>query len=128
MPEYRAYMVGGDGHFTGFEVFNSGDDTEATDKAKRLVDGHDVELWSGARLVVILPHQDKDKHQDQDQDRDQLQDLELSNEVRALNRQIGESQHMSRNAGGAAATERMDKLTSDLEQERDDQQKLDDAK
>jgi hypothetical protein len=30
------------------------DDAEAIDKAKRLVDGHDVELWSGERLVTRL--------------------------------------------------------------------------
>jgi hypothetical protein len=27
---------------------------EATEKAKRLVDGHAVELWSGERLVVRI--------------------------------------------------------------------------
>ncbi len=110
MAEYRAFLVGSDGHFTGFEGFVCADDTEATEKAKRLVDGHDIELWSGARLVVVLRHEDP------------------SNEVRALNRQIGESQCMSQKADSGAATDRMDKLTSDLEQERDDQQKSDDAK
>jgi hypothetical protein len=30
------------------------DDAEAIDKAKRLVDGHDIELWSGDRLVTRL--------------------------------------------------------------------------
>ena len=56
MAEYRAYTVGHDGHFIGFEPLVCADDAEAIDKAKRLVDGHDVELWSGDRLVVRLVH------------------------------------------------------------------------
>jgi hypothetical protein len=56
MREYRAYTVGVDGHFTGFEPMICADDTEAIEKAKRLVDGHDVELWSGQRLVIRLDH------------------------------------------------------------------------
>jgi hypothetical protein len=32
------------------------DDAEAIEKAKRLADGHDVELWSGPRLVILLSH------------------------------------------------------------------------
>jgi hypothetical protein len=54
MPEYRAYIVGRDGHFTGFEPLLCGDDAHAIEKAKRLVDDHDVELWSGERLVTRL--------------------------------------------------------------------------
>jgi hypothetical protein len=52
--EYRAYTVGNDGHFIGYEAFVCANDTEATEKAKRLVDGHDVELWNGARFVIKL--------------------------------------------------------------------------
>jgi hypothetical protein len=54
MAEYRAYLVGSDGHFVGCESIVCGDDAEATEKAKRLVDGHDVELWAGTRLVIRL--------------------------------------------------------------------------
>jgi hypothetical protein len=50
MEEYRAYFVGLDGHFTGYEPLVCSGDSEAIEKAKRLVDGHDVELWSGPRL------------------------------------------------------------------------------
>ena len=56
MPEYRAYKVGLDGHFFGFEPLVCANDAEATEKAKRLVDGHDVELWSGERFIVRLDH------------------------------------------------------------------------
>jgi hypothetical protein len=54
MAEYRAYVVGEDGHFAGFEGFACRDDDEAVAKAKRLVDGHDIELWSGERFIVRL--------------------------------------------------------------------------
>jgi hypothetical protein len=54
MAEYRAYTVGIDGHFVGFEALVCADDAEAINKAKRLVDGHDIELWSGVRLVIRL--------------------------------------------------------------------------
>jgi hypothetical protein len=108
MPEYRAFIVGSDGHFSGFEAIVCDDDAIAIEKAKRLVDGHDVELWNGARLVVVLQH--------------------TSDEVRAFDRQIDESQRMSNNATDDATSTRMDKLTDDLEQERDEQQKRDDEK
>jgi hypothetical protein len=54
MPDYRVYQVGLDGHFIGFEPLVCVDDAEATAKARRLVDGHHVELWSGDRMVVRL--------------------------------------------------------------------------
>jgi len=57
MAEYRAYIVGRDGHFMGFEPLICADDSEATERAKRLVDGHDIELWSGTRLVIRLKHE-----------------------------------------------------------------------
>jgi hypothetical protein len=52
LAEYRAYMVGIDGHFIGFEPLVCADDAEATEKAKHLVDGHAIEVWSGPRLVI----------------------------------------------------------------------------
>jgi hypothetical protein len=56
MAEYRAYVVGDDGHFAGCEGFACNDDNEAVATAKRLVGSHDVELWSGERFVVWLDH------------------------------------------------------------------------
>ena len=38
MAEYRAYAVGGDGHFIGYEPLICMDDDEAIEKAKSLVD------------------------------------------------------------------------------------------
>ena len=52
--EYRAYTVGSDGRFIGFEPLVCADDPEAIQKAKRLINGHEMELWSGSRLVVRL--------------------------------------------------------------------------
>ena len=57
MAEYRAYLIGSDGHFIGFEPIVGADDFEAVEKAQRLVAGHDVELWSGTRMVVRLRHE-----------------------------------------------------------------------
>jgi hypothetical protein len=54
MEEYRAYFVGRDGHFNGFEPIVCADDRAAIESAKRLVNWHGIELWSGARLVVCL--------------------------------------------------------------------------
>jgi hypothetical protein len=54
MNEYRAYTVGVDGHFIGFEPLRCANDAEAIEKAERLLDGHDVELWSGERLVIRI--------------------------------------------------------------------------
>jgi hypothetical protein len=54
VAEYRAYLVGSDGHFIGFEPMICRDDAEAIAQAGRLVDGCDMELWSGERFVVKL--------------------------------------------------------------------------
>jgi hypothetical protein len=35
------------------------DDAEAIEKAKRMVNGQDVELWSGPRLVIRISHKPK---------------------------------------------------------------------
>jgi hypothetical protein len=56
MSEYRAFVIGEDGHFVGCEPIVCSDDSEATQIAKRFANGHDVELWNGPRLVVRLDH------------------------------------------------------------------------
>jgi hypothetical protein len=53
MPDYRAYTVGDDGHFNGYEPLACANDEEAITKAKVLVQRHAVELWDGPRLVEI---------------------------------------------------------------------------
>jgi hypothetical protein len=60
MPDYRAYTVGRDGHFIGFESIVCGDDAEAIEQAKRLVGAWDVELWCGLRFVIrIAPPEER---------------------------------------------------------------------
>ena len=54
MPEYRAYIIGQDGHFKEAVAFVCCDDAEAMKSAKRLVNGHDVELWQLDRLVTTF--------------------------------------------------------------------------
>jgi len=56
MPEYRAYIIDHDGHIKSFEPLVCADDVAAIANAKRLVDGHDVEVWQGARKVTTLAH------------------------------------------------------------------------
>jgi hypothetical protein len=59
MPEYRAYIIGTDGHFHNAVPLECADDTEATEQAKQLVDGHDVELWQRARKIATFEHKPK---------------------------------------------------------------------
>jgi hypothetical protein len=54
MAEYRAYLVGRDGHFKQAFDLEAADDAEAINKARQYVDGHDVELWQLGRRVIQL--------------------------------------------------------------------------
>jgi hypothetical protein len=54
MQEYRAYIVGDDAHFVGFEPLVCTDDAAAITQAERLAVRNAIELWSGPRLVVRL--------------------------------------------------------------------------
>jgi hypothetical protein len=54
MIEYRAYTVGFDGHFIGLKELMCADDREAAEIARRLIDGHDIELWCGDRVVIQI--------------------------------------------------------------------------
>jgi hypothetical protein len=57
MGDYRAYILGIDGHrFIKAKDFLSThrDDAAAMKAAKQLLDGHDVELWDCGRLVARL--------------------------------------------------------------------------
>ena len=59
MPEYRVYIIGSDGHFQSAVPLDCADDFEAKEKAKRLVDGHDVELWQRVRKIARFDHKPK---------------------------------------------------------------------
>lgn len=57
MRDYRAYILGIDGHrFVKVKDFLSDqpDDAAALSAAKQITDGHEVELWDCGRLVARL--------------------------------------------------------------------------
>jgi len=54
VAEYRAYVVSEDGHIAASRAVVCDSDADATAWAKQLVDGHDIELWSGERFVIRL--------------------------------------------------------------------------
>lgn len=53
--EYRAYLIGSDGHFASFRSIVCDNDSDAIAWAKQLSECHDVELWNGKRLVGRFP-------------------------------------------------------------------------
>ncbi|MDE5453609.1 hypothetical protein GWE18_12170 [Bradyrhizobium sp. CSA112] len=52
MHAYRAYMIRRDGHIIHRVDIECDDDEAAKERAKLLVNGHDVELWDGARKIA----------------------------------------------------------------------------
>jgi hypothetical protein len=52
--DYRAYIVGKDGHFETFEVIHADSDENAVEAAQKFVDGREVEIWHLARKVAVL--------------------------------------------------------------------------
>jgi hypothetical protein len=56
MAEYRAYIIGTDGHFLRSVEILCPDDDAAKEYAKQLVDGHDIELWQGERQIAKFQH------------------------------------------------------------------------
>jgi hypothetical protein len=56
MVEYRAYVIGSDGHFYRAVPLDCADDAEAVERTKQLLDGHDIELWQFDRKVVRFDH------------------------------------------------------------------------
>jgi hypothetical protein len=53
MIDYRAYIVGTDGHYVAFRNFTCDTDEHAIEWAKQLMDPP-IELWSGSRLVKCI--------------------------------------------------------------------------
>ena len=51
MEEYRAYVIGPDGHIFNRVDIRSPDETEARRLAKIAVDGHAIELWQADRFI-----------------------------------------------------------------------------
>lgn len=60
MPAYRIYKLDGDNHINDLpKIVLHDSDAEAIEHAERLVDGHDIEIWDGPRLVIKLKSKDK---------------------------------------------------------------------
>jgi hypothetical protein len=56
MPEYRAYIIGSDGHFCDAITLNCDNDETASARADNLASAEavDIELWQGARMVATI--------------------------------------------------------------------------
>lgn len=52
MQGYRVYVFGSDGHITGRVEFFCPDDETAKERAKQLIDGHDIELWVSDQRIA----------------------------------------------------------------------------
>jgi hypothetical protein len=56
MAEYRAYILAPDGHIIKDVDLDCPSDDAAKEAAKKLVDGHDVELWQFGRRIETFKH------------------------------------------------------------------------
>jgi hypothetical protein len=54
MNDYRVYLMGPDGHIVERIDLLCADDDAAKERAKQLVDGHDVELWQLGRQIAVF--------------------------------------------------------------------------
>ena len=59
MKEYRAYLMGPDGHIKSRVDLICADEEAAKEHAKQLVDGHDVELRQLDRKIATFTHNQK---------------------------------------------------------------------
>jgi hypothetical protein len=57
MTNYRAYIVGRDGHFLNVVELDCLCDEAAIQAARRYAVGHSVELWSRTRFIRRLRHE-----------------------------------------------------------------------
>lgn len=54
MTGYRLYGLDGVHKVASGEWFDAGDDETAIEIAKKMMDGHDCELWQGRRRVALI--------------------------------------------------------------------------
>ncbi|MHC2017206.1 hypothetical protein [Methylobacterium sp. CM6247] len=57
-PAYRVFLLAKTGGVIGMVPFAVQDDSEAVERAKAMVDGHDIELWDGSRFIEHFPPAD----------------------------------------------------------------------
>jgi hypothetical protein len=54
--EYTVYQIAADNHIAVPPTrLDADDDDEAVEKAEQFLDGQDLEIWQGTRLVARLP-------------------------------------------------------------------------
>lgn len=58
MQEYRAYVMGQDGHIESRIDIVCRNENDAKQRAKALVDGHDIELWQADRVIAKFRHEE----------------------------------------------------------------------
>jgi hypothetical protein len=130
-PEYRAYQVGLDGHFIGFEPLVCRDDSEATEKGsaprqrprrralERLSNGGASETRPAIEIdlnyCVRCPHIDGSNDL-----------MTIPSRKEAIERRLEQSRRLSKDANDPTTKERLDKLTGDLEAEQQEQKQDDD--
>ena len=56
MQHYRAYIMGQDGQILSPVDLVCENDEDAKEQARKLVDGHDVELWQRDRKISVFLH------------------------------------------------------------------------
>jgi hypothetical protein len=54
VAEYRLYGLDGVNKVASGEWFEADDDEDAIEAARKMMDGHDCELWQGKRLVARI--------------------------------------------------------------------------
>lgn len=55
MPAYRFYTIGPSGHICAPPaIFECPGDMSAIKEARKSLDGHDIEVWQGRRIVSYL--------------------------------------------------------------------------
>jgi hypothetical protein len=54
MGQYRAYVIGDDGHIIMALDLLCADDHAAKEQALQLADGHDIEVWQLDRQIAIF--------------------------------------------------------------------------
>jgi hypothetical protein len=55
VTEYRLYGLDGVDKVASGQWIDAADDLTAIENARKMMDGHDCELWQGTRLVARLP-------------------------------------------------------------------------
>ena len=56
VADYRLYGLDGVNKVASGEWFEADDDETAIEAARRMMDGHDCELWQGRRFVARIEH------------------------------------------------------------------------